>query len=193
MRRALAIIVATAGVAATLTAIPLTSQAAAMTVGVEAGEAEAGGTVDVPITADAPDAVGAIELELTFDASVLSVAGVEKGALIADNSLLEFGTDVEGTVVIAIASLEEISGEGELAIVSFDVTGSDGDTTEIGFADARAWESENHLEVLLEASGATLVVAAGSSLPFALIAAIAAAVAAVLIVAGLMMRRRASR
>lgn len=188
MSRSLSAILMVAGIA-TLLLVAQTAHAASLTIGIEAAEAEAGGQIDVPITADVPDAVGAVQLELTFDPDVLNATEVIKGALIAGNSLLEFNTDVEGTVAIAIASLDDIVGDGELVIVSFEVVGSDGDTTEIGVADARAWESENHLEVLVETDSATLTVAAGSSLPIALIAAVAA-VLVLLVGAALMMRRR---
>ena len=165
------------------------ASAAALRVSIASQEAEAGGSVDVPLTAEVPDAVGALQFDITFDPSVLSVEGVEAGSLLGGNALVEFGAEPAGTVAVAIASLDGVSGSGELVVLSFNVVGAAGDTTALEFSDARAWEGENHLEVLVDAQGGDVSVAESAGVP--IIYVIAALVAVLLaIVAAAMLRRR---
>jgi len=167
------------------------ASAAALNISIGSHETDAGASLDVPVMADVPDAVGALQFDVTFDPAVLSISDVTSGALLG-NALVEFGGEPAGTVAVAIASLDGISGNGDLVVLTFDVVGDGGDSTALEVSDARAWEGENHLEVLVDAQGGDVSIAeSGGGFPMIYVIA-ALALLLVAVVAVTMLRRRGS-
>lgn len=164
--------------------------AASVTVSAPAVEAQAGGTVDVPIQLAGAQGLGAVHLELVYDASVLTAETVTKGALAGNNALLESNLKQAGRVVIGVVTLDGISGDGAIATVRFKVNDAAGASSALNFENNQAWERASHAEVLVNSQAGQVTIAAG--LPSWLIpAAIAfAALVLVLFLIFLIMRRR---
>ncbi|MGB8647365.1 MAG: cohesin domain-containing protein [Anaerolineae bacterium] len=170
----------------------LTSAAAAATVTVSAGsvQAQSGDTVEVPIQLAGAPGLGALHLELSYDASVLGAVDVSRGDLAGANALLDWSAKQPGRLIIGIVSLDGIKGDGTVAKVRFKVLGEAGKSTDLKFQNNQAWERESHAEVLVNSQPGKVTVAAG--LPAWLIPA-AIAIAAVLILLALLffiLRRR---
>lgn len=82
-------------------------------------------TVDVSITISNADDVGSMDMALTYDPTILQVDGVSKGDL--NKGMISSNTETEGILSLAIADQNGITGDGEIAVVSFtviDETGS---------------------------------------------------------------------
>ena len=85
-------------------------------------------TVKVPINLEAASDVGSMDIVLTYDSNVLRAVAVEASKL-GKNALIESNTAEEGEVLIALADSSGITGDGELAIISFEVLGDSGTTS----------------------------------------------------------------
>jgi hypothetical protein len=89
-----------------------------------------GSTVKIPIMICNAQDLANMDLVVSYDTSVLKFRSAEKGGLNA-NSLFESNEASPGTVMISFASSTGNSGSGSIAILTFDVTGSNGSTSPI--------------------------------------------------------------
>lgn len=145
-----------------LLTVPLVARAATMTLTAGSVEAPAGGTVPVPIQATGAPGVGALHLELTYDAKVLQPQTVDKGTLASSNALLDSNTTQPGRIVIGLISLDAIKGDGALANVTFKVIGDAGTSSALNIENAQAWESGTHAEILVKTEPGKITVASAS-------------------------------
>ncbi len=148
-----------------------TAQAATMTARAGSAEAQAGGTVTIPISVSGAPTVGAMHIELVYDARVLKPTGVERGELAGSNALLESNTNQAGRVVIGLVTLDGFKGDGVVANVKFEVIGNAGASSDLALERTQAWERESHAEVLVNTEAGKVTIAAG--LPSWLIPALA--------------------
>ncbi len=99
---------------------------AEMTISAAKVEAKAGRDAVVDIGVRGGAGAAAFHVEISFDAALLEVKGVEKGALLSENALLEFNPDEKGKLVIGAIALDAIRDEGPLARVTFTLKGRAG-------------------------------------------------------------------
>jgi hypothetical protein len=82
-------------------------------------------TVDVSITISNADDVGSLDMALTYDPTILQVDSVSEGDL--NKGMISSNTETEGILSLGLADQNGITGDGEIAVVSFtvmDETGS---------------------------------------------------------------------
>lgn len=172
-----------------LPAVTLVAQAATMTVSAGSAEAPVGGTVQVPIQATGAPGVGALHLELTYDAKVLQPQTVDKGTLSSSNALLDSNTTQPGRIVIGLISLDAIKGDGAIANVTFKVIGDAGTSSALNVENAQAWESRTHAEILVKTESGKVTIASASP-PFLLFGGIGLLVLLVLLLIVFLLSRR---
>ena len=133
-------------------------------------QAQAGGSIDVPIEAVAAPSLGALHLELAYDPKVLTPDTVTRGPLAGSNALVDFNPATAGRVLIGVVSLDAIKGDGALATVRFKVIGDAGTSSALTLDNSKAWESGTHAEVLVKTEAGKVTV--GGGLPLWLFAAV---------------------
>jgi len=89
-----------------------------------------GSTVKIPIMVCNANDLANMDLMVSYDTSVLKFRSAEKGGLNA-NSLFESNEASPGTVMISFASSTGASGSASIALLTFDVIGSNGSTSPI--------------------------------------------------------------
>jgi hypothetical protein len=146
--------IATVALAAAMPACAL----AAVTLRAPSVQAAAGGTVEVPIVMTGASGIGALQLELAFDAGVVRVESVVRGTLAGANALLEFNAEPPGRLGIAIATLDDLKGDGPIALARFKVVGQPGLTTVLAIRTGEAWEGASRQPVEVEMESGSLIV-----------------------------------
>lgn len=166
--------------------------AASITVRVDSIEAPAGEDVEIPIMVQGAPGLGAMHVELIYDSSILEVQGVDKGALLGDNALLDFNAAEPGRIIIGLATLDSVEGDGPLLVSRFNVTGESGQRSSLELENVRAWEGgESRLDILVTTeAGELVVVSSGLPLPLPWLAGIAAAFVFLLLLVIVGRRRR---
>ena len=87
-----------------------------------------GKTVDIPLNlSGAGEGVGNMDIDLSYDPSVLKATEVVKGGLTAD-ALFDYNI-TGGSIGISLADRQGFSGDGSVAIVKFNVTGAEGSSS----------------------------------------------------------------
>lgn len=89
-----------------------------------------GSTVKIPIMVCNANDLANMDLSVNYDTSILKFRSAEKGGLNA-NSLFESNEASPGTVMISFASSTGVSGSASIAILTFDVIGSNGSSSPI--------------------------------------------------------------
>jgi hypothetical protein len=138
-------------------------QASSVTVTVASVEASSGGTVDVPVRAAGASGIGAMQMDLVFDAAVLKPDSVNKGALLGNNALLQSNIDVAGRVIIALVTLDGIKGDGDILNVRFKVIGQSGQSSVLKLEKAMAWEGASHQDVLVKTEAGQFKMTGGAN------------------------------
>ena len=114
----LLLLVVTAGAQA-----PLTVQVSNVT-------ARPGATVEVPIEVAGAANVGAMHIELSYDAGVLQAIEVKPGSL-AGSAMLESNLSMPGQVIIGLVDAAGLNGDGSVAVIVFQIVGREGDTSSL--------------------------------------------------------------
>ena len=91
---------------------------------------DTGKEVTIPVIMCNAADLANMDLSITYKTSVLTFKDAEKGSLNA-NSLLESNEKTTGTIMISFAGNQGTSGDGSIAILSFGVTGSSGESSQI--------------------------------------------------------------
>jgi hypothetical protein len=132
-----------------------------LTVRVEDASGEPGRTAEVTIYAAGALDVGRLHVELLYDEAILTPEQVSQGTLAAD-SMLVTDPDSPGRVSIGLIDRRGFSGDGPVAVVTFDVRGEAGDISELdlkGVEAGLADEASTAIDVATE-SGTFRVVGA---------------------------------
>lgn len=124
-------------------------------------EAASESEVDIPITVQGATGIGAVEMVLIYDAAILEAKSVDKGALLTGNSLLEFNSEQAGRLGIALVTIDQVKGDGVLLNAHFLVRGKAGQKSALRLENARAWEGENRLDVLVKTEAGEFTVSSG--------------------------------
>jgi hypothetical protein len=164
------------------------AQAQTATVRVEPVEAPAGGVAEVPITVEGSPGIAAMHLELTYDPAILAVESAEAGSLMAGNALAAFNTDEPGRVVISLAAAENVTGDGPLAVVHFQVGGGAGQISPLELEYPEAWD-ESGFDLVLDTEGGQFTVGS-AGLPVWLLALVGALLLLLVILLVVLIARR---
>lgn len=95
----------------------------------ENGQGSAGQIVQLPIRILNAENIGNMDISLSFDSSVLSASSLTTGAITSD-SLFVHNID-DGIINISLVDDAGISGNGSIAVITFDVIGLEGDASSI--------------------------------------------------------------
>jgi hypothetical protein len=104
------------------------------------------GSLKVSIDARNAGNLGSLELTLTYDPTIIKVVSVEKGTLAA-NASLEYSADKPGKVWVGMVDAGGINGNGALAVINFDITGSGDKASALDFEKVIANKSTNLMEI----------------------------------------------
>jgi hypothetical protein len=110
---------------------------------IKVGDVSAGHrqSTEVPIEVAGASNVGSMHLELVYDPAVLEPLEVNLGAL-ASGAFPESNLDTPGRIVIGLISADGITGSGQVAVVTFDVPGHDGDTSSLSLENVTAHDAD---------------------------------------------------
>ena len=165
------------------------ARAASVTVAAPTAKGAKGAEVSIPISVTAAPGVGALHVELTYDASVLEGLSVSSGKL-ASNALVD-GNPTPGRLIMGLVSSDRIEGDGEVIVAKFRVLGEKGATTALGLENVQAWEATlDRLDIAVTAQpGQFTVTGKSAAFPWWIILA-AAAVLLLLLAIALKRRNR---
>lgn len=120
-----------------LAVVLLAAQAFAFTLQVQDTQTSQGTKAKVSINAAGATDLGAMDLKMTYDPKVLKFSGAETGK-ISSNGIVESGSNADGTATLSFADSQGISTDGTVLVVTFDVIGGPGSSTDVSL-EARAY------------------------------------------------------
>ena len=126
--------------------------------------------IEVPVYLTGATNVGSLEFVLVYEPSVLEVVGVEKGAL-ARTALIDSGSRTAGRLWTAVIDTNGISGNGPVAVVSFNVVGNGVERISLTLESVYAYNATSLLDIVTEASAGSFtleskaVISPGLSFP----------------------------
>ncbi len=132
--------------------------AQSVTVRVNDLQGAAGKEVKIPIELSGAANIGAMHLELVYDAAILAAKKVEKAQLLTGNTLLESNLDEPGRLVVGLVTLDGVNGDGAALSAHFVVKGQAGQKSPLSLEKVRAWEGEKRLDVLVKAESGEFTV-----------------------------------
>jgi len=133
--------------------------AASVTLRVATLSAAQGSTASVPIDVVGASDIGAMHVELVYDVGVLTFDAVRPGKLAGD-ALLDSGADTPGRLIISLATLKAIEGDGTIATARFKVVGQQGQSSPLTLESTAAWEESTLREILVKNESGVLNVGA---------------------------------
>ncbi|WP_342304990.1 cohesin domain-containing protein [Methanolobus sp. ZRKC5] len=110
------------------------ASASSLTLIVSDTTGENGAIVEVPIGLEGATDIGSMDIVMSYDSEVLQATGVDTGKL-GINAYIESNTVDDGEVIIALADASGISGNGPIAVVSFEVIGDTGSSSPLALGD----------------------------------------------------------
>ena len=126
--------------------------------------------IEVPVYLTGATNVGSLEYVLVYDPSVLEVVSVDKGML-ARTAMIDSGTRTTGRLWTAVIDTNGISGNGPVAVVSFNVVGNGVDRIPLTLESVYAFDATSLLDMVTEVSagsftlGSKAVMSPGLSFP----------------------------
>jgi hypothetical protein len=166
--------------------------AATTTLRIDSAEGKAGGTVDVPVHALGAPGLSALQTELMYDAKVLTPVDVTRGSLAGNDVLMDWNINPEGKLIFGLATLNNIKGDGPVAVIHFKVIGQAGSSSALTPQNSKAWEGGSHAEVLVKTVPGTITVV-GGGLPWLLILIIAVILLIIILLILFLLRRNKSK
>lgn len=111
---------------------------AEMTIIVGPQEAGSGSVVTIPVLVNNAANLGAMDLVVTYDPSVLTFTGAKMGSR-SQNGFVESNAAQAGTARVSFVDTQGISGSGDVLQLTFSVTGTSGASSPLTI-DARAYD-----------------------------------------------------
>lgn len=105
-----------------------TASAAAVVVTIPSGTVGAGATATIPVMVSGASNLGAMDLTVTYDPTILKFVKADLGEL-STNGIVEGNEVQSGVVKISFADTKGISGSGTILTVTFNVMGAKGAST----------------------------------------------------------------
>ena len=162
------------------------------TLTVENATGRPGATATVNLLVSNASEIGAMDLALRYDPAVARFAGFEAGTS-AEGGLLEANEAEPGRLLLALANSNGLSGDGTLAVLTFDVTGVDGDRTAVAVEAVRAYHYELLTDIPMSTTPGELSITGKGEIPLvvvALLAVLAILIVAIAVVLWLLVRSR---
>ena len=125
----------------------LLNTASALVVEIPDSSGAVGKTATISISIKEANNLGSMDLIIAYDPEILKVVKVEKGSMV--KGLFSSNTKKAGIVAIGIVDSKGISGEGEIAKISFEVLKAGESPIEI--ANVKAYDVESHVDVKVTA------------------------------------------
>jgi hypothetical protein len=125
---------------------------------VEQSTAAPGETAQITVAMENGANVGAFDMALRYDPAVIRFVEGKTGE-VAGDALLELNESEPGLLLIALADVNGLSGDGVVFAVSFDVAGQPGDQTSILVDRAEAYHYELLTDIPLQTIDGGLTVA----------------------------------
>jgi hypothetical protein len=145
--------------------IPASADDASAVLGVQNTTAPAGSTADVKLTLSQADGIGALEVWVQYDPTVLKFELAEKGPN-EPNAMIEANVTEPGRLKVAMIATGGLSGQGVPLALKFAVQGQPGTRTDIRIAKVRASRSDNALaDVPLKLYGGQLTISKPTASP----------------------------
>ena len=126
--------------------------------------------IEVPVYLTGATNVGSLEYVLVYDPSVLEVVSVDKGML-ARTAMIDSGTRTTGRLWTAVIDINGISGDGPVAVVSFNVVGNGVEKITLTLESVYAYDATSLLDIVTESSAGSFtletkaVISPGLSFP----------------------------
>jgi hypothetical protein len=139
------------------TGVAVVVVAMATVIGAGCGGGDEGGQLTVPILAEGCEDVGAVHIELIYDADVLQATEVTKGDL-AENAMIESSITTPGWVIVSLVDNQGMSGEGSLAEIAFEVIGTGGMESPLALGNLEAWDSTDVFGIAVDSTMGTFAV-----------------------------------
>jgi hypothetical protein len=98
-----------------------------------------------------------LEFVLLYEPAVLRVANIEPGTL-AGNALIETSDGSPGQVWAGMIDVNGISGDGPVAVITFDIVGDSGSTSPLTLQNVAAHDATTLLDILTEISAGSFAV-----------------------------------
>jgi hypothetical protein len=172
---------------------PSAAAAAPVTLSVSSPTTGVSQEVVVPIRIKGAAAVGAVEMDLTYDPAVLQAGLVDKGEA-ASSTLLEVNAIGSGRIRMALVSQDGLSGDGAIVNAHFLVRADASEKTGLNLQHVRVWtidksnpSSPRLVDALVKTEPGEVVIAGGWPLWMAAALAVGAGLLVALIV---VMRKR---
>ena len=105
--------------------------------------------IEVPVLLSRAQNVGSLEFVLVYEPQMLKLVEVKKGDL-AGESLIDSGSRTPGRVWTALINPEGITGDGAVAVFSFDVLDSEATEGPLEIQDVYAHNAASLLDLLAE-------------------------------------------
>ncbi|MDO9325855.1 MAG: cohesin domain-containing protein [Methanoregula sp.] len=160
--------------------------AAAMTVSVDSASVSAGSKAIIPVKVSGASNLGAMDLVITYDPSVLTFSSADLGGL-STNGMIDSNSATPGTVKIAIVDTKGVSGDGVLVNLAFTVVGKNGEKSPVNVQVTGAWNL-NLVDIQTSVSSGTISVG-GAKSPLSIVSVIGAICVAVIFL-GIQSRRK---
>jgi hypothetical protein len=160
--------------------------AATMTVSVDNAAVSAGSKAVIPVKVSGALNLGAMDLVITYDPSVLKFSSADLGEL-STNGMIDQNSGTPGTVKIAIVDTKGVSGDGALVKMTFDVVGKNGAMSPVNVQVAGAWNLDL-VDIPTSVSGGTISVGGGKA-PLSVVSVLGALCVAVVLL-GIRSRRK---
>lgn len=116
-----------------------------------------GAEVEIPVTIEKPQQLGGLQFFLTHDPSVLEITDVVAGEA-AGGALVDQRSEEAGVVRVAMITDEPVTSGGELLIIQGRIAEDAAGTSALEIVEPRAWEHDQILEMLVEASSGEVAV-----------------------------------
>lgn len=119
-------------------------------------------SLEVPVYLKGANNLGSLEFVLVYEPAVLEVSKVERGSLGPD-AMFDFGNRTSGRLWAGLIDPSGINGDGPVAVITFDVVGTDGAESPLVLESVYAFDATTLLDVLIESSAGGFMV---EGLPF---------------------------
>ena len=117
--------------------------------------------VKIPVAIQGAANVGSLHFELVYNESVLHAVGVEKGTVVG-GALFEYNVDVPGRVIVGLVDINGISGDGSIAIVTFQASEENEITVNLDLSNIAAHAIATLAEIPATYSAGSFTSAGGS-------------------------------
>jgi hypothetical protein len=130
-------------------------------IGISGQTVGAGSQAVIPVTVSGASALGGADLTVTYDPAVLKFVSAKAGAL-SKNGMIESDESAPGTIMIGVLDSQGMTGDGNIADLTFTVTGASGTTSPVGVEVRGAYTLEQ-VEVVSQVTSGTITVGAAGT------------------------------